>query len=115
MDNLSQKFSRNSSRSVIHPQTDQRHSRLSALLTAKRKPGQPKGCAGQGSDFDQGYDPGNTVIDGAPVPSCSLGQALPVGWSQLDELATQRLELNSLVVVIDVLRVVRDGVDQPVP
>ena len=63
----------------------------------------------------EGMNHGNTVMDGAPCASCSVGQALPLGWSQLDELAAQRLELGGSVVVLDVLRVVRDGVDQPVP
>ena len=54
-------------------------------------------------------------MDGAPGASCSVGQAFPIGWSQLDELAPQDLELGGPVIVLDVLRVVRDGVDQPVP
>ena len=64
--------------------------------------------------FNQRTEPGNTVIDGAPGPSCNLAQTLPLGWRQLDELAPLRLELRGPVVVLDILRKMRYGVDQSV-
>ena len=82
---------------------------------SKNCPGNREVAPGEEEEIDRGQAPGNTVLDGAPGASCSVGQALPLGWSQLDELAPQRLELGGSVVILDVLRVVRDGVDQPVP
>jgi len=46
--------------------------------------------------------------------SGSVGQLLPVAGGELDELAAQRLELGGAVVVLDVLRVVRDGIDEAI-
>src|SRR5690606_29178165 len=46
--------------------------------------------------------------------SGGVGQLLPVAGGQLDELAAQRLELGGTIVVLDVLREVRNGVDQTI-
>ena len=89
---------------------------LSPLLTPQKEcPGNREVAPGKDDNSIEGMTTGSTVIDSAPDASSSLGQALPLVRSQLDELAPQRLEVGGTVVVLDVLRVMRDGVDQPVP
>ena len=59
--------------------------------------------------------------DPAGVPILTVGKRsgcfdhlLPVGRRKLDQLATQRLELRRTIVVLDVVREVRDGIDDAV-
>jgi hypothetical protein len=84
-----------------------------SVSTADRRKSAP-GNPSEGEDFNQGRSPKAlpvAVLRGFP---CSVGQLLPVAKGQLDELAAQCLELGGTVVVLDVLREVRDGVDQAI-
>ena len=65
---------------------------LSALLTPQKEcPGNREVAPGKDDNSIEGMTTGSTVIDSAPDPLCSVGQALPLCGSQLDELSPQRL------------------------
>ena len=111
---------------AVHPIRNTRECRLGVVTAAP--PGQPSALLtaeksaraavrlhrAKGRTSIRATSPEALPVAARRGVSGGVRHLLPVAGSQLDELATQRLELGGTVVVLDALREVRDGVDQAV-